>query len=63
MDLRDPFEVILEHGVHSNCDGAGFMVNTSKGKKSWRLFHYQVPVKGFCVMKDLKLILVDSIDG
>ena len=31
--LQDPFEVGLEHGVHSNCDGVRFTVETVKGNK------------------------------
>ena len=63
MDIRGPFEIGLGHCVHSNCDGYGFMVETGKGDKPWRTFNDQYPAEVFHMMKYLKLILVDRIDG
>ena len=39
------------------------MVETGKGDKPWRTFNDQYPAEVFHMMKYLKLILVDRIDG
>ena len=47
MDLWYLGEVGLEHGVHSNCNGAGFALKTGKGDKSWGVFVISIPPKVF----------------